>query len=144
MTKQYNNVIGPVREMSWESTAEPFQSRELPRWEDIEAQISLLEKTESGSVFLKAANGSTLSIGGDRGRGYLVFLSDEKGCRYLQPPISMRKGIINLTIGFQPADYPRRIIVDLNASLKAARVYFETGHILADENWTVDIKNVEP
>jgi hypothetical protein len=143
MTMQHSNTLGPVREMSWESIAEPFQSMPDPRWEDIEARISLLETIESGSVFLKAKNGTTLSIGGDRGRGYLVFLSDGTGHRYLQAPPSRREGVINLVMGFQPADYPRRIAVDLDASLKAARTYFETGRILDGENWTVDCKTVE-
>jgi hypothetical protein len=143
MTMQHSNTIGSVREMSWESIAEPLQSMPDPRWEDVEARIRLLETTESGSVFLKAANGSALSIGGDRGKGYLVFLSDGTGHRYLQPPSSRRKGVASLVMGFQPADYPNRIVVDLDASLKAARIYFETGRILAGEDWTVDSKTVE-
>lgn len=63
MTMQQGYTLGPVREMSWESIAESLQSIPDPRWEDIEARISLLETIESGSVFLKAKNGSTLSIG---------------------------------------------------------------------------------
>lgn len=144
MTMQQRDTIGPVREMSWESLVEPFQSIKNPSWENVQARINSLETSESGSVFLKAANGSTLSIGGDRGRGYLVFCSDETGHRYLQPPPSKRQGAVGLVVGFQPAEYPRRIIVDLAASLKAAYVYFQTGHIQAGEDWTVDSKTVEP
>jgi hypothetical protein len=112
----------------------PLQSIPNPNWKDVETAITRLAAVESGSVFLKAANGSTLSIGGDRGRGYLVFLSDATGHRYLQAPGSGRKGVVSLVIGFQPAEYPRRIVVDLNASLKAARAYFESGRIPANDD----------
>lgn len=143
MTMQQPNRIGPIREMSWESICEPIQSMPNPSWENVQARINQLRTSESGSVFLKAANGSTLSIGGDRGRGYLVFYSDETGHRYLQPPPSERKGVIRLVIGFQPAEYPRRIVVDLDASLKAAYTYFQIGRIQAHDDWTVDSKTVE-
>lgn len=144
MTMQQRDTIGPVREMSWESLVEPFQSIKNPNWENVQARINSLETSESGSVFLKAANGSTLSIGGDRGRGYLVTCLDETGHLYLQPPPSKRQGVVSLVLGFQPAEYPRRIIVDLAASLKAAYVYFQSGHIQVGEDWTADSKTVEP
>lgn len=143
MTMQHSNAIGPIREMAWESAAEPLQSLPNPSWDDVQTRIKRLESAESGSVFLKAKNGSTLSIGGDRGRGYLVFYSDETGHRYLQPLALHRKGVVSLAIGFQPAEYPRRIVVDLDASLKTAYMYFQAGRIQAGEEWTIDSKTVD-
>ena len=55
----------------------------------------------------------------------------------------MRKGVASLVIGFQPAEYPRRIIVDLDTSVSAALMYFQTGRVAAAEDWTVDYKTVE-
>jgi len=144
MTMEHRKpIIGPIREISWESLAEAFQSMLNPSWTDIEIQIRRLETVQSGSVFLRAANGSTLSIGGDRGKGYLVFVSNTEGHHYLQAPRSKRKGIQNLVIGFQPAEYPCRIIVDLDAALKAARVYFDTGRVEDNEDWTSDANSIE-
>jgi hypothetical protein len=136
-------TIGPVRKMSWESITEPFRSISNPSWEEVEAHIRQLETAESGSVFLNAANGSTLSIGGDRGNGYIVFASDKNVDRYLQASNLSRKGTCELVIGFQPGEYPRRIIVDLPATLSAARRYFDQGHIEETDGWTVDGKTVE-
>jgi hypothetical protein len=136
-------MIEPLREMSWESVAEPLRTITDPSWAHVEAQIRHLETAESGSVFLKAADGSTLSIGGDQGEGYLVFVSDEKGHRYLQAPHSKRWGFTTMAIGFQPAEYPNRIIVDLCAALEAARLYFDIGCIGESEDWTPDGKSIE-
>lgn len=135
-------MIGPIREMSWESFADDLQSVTNPVWADVEAQIRHLETAESGSVFLKAANGSTLSIGSDQGIGYIVFVSDGDDYRYLKAPDSKRKGVVKLVLGFQPAEYPRRIVVDLDAALKAARAYFDSGRI-DGEDWTSDAETVE-
>jgi hypothetical protein len=140
---QYQKMITAVREMSWESLAQPLQSAKNPDWGVVKSQIDALETVESGSVFLTAANGSTLSIGGDRGRGYLVFVTDARGHRYLQSPHSQRTGTVNLVIGFQPADYPRRIVVDLNTALRVAREYFDIGRIEDSEDWTFDGRTVE-
>ena len=129
--------------MSWESLANELQSVANPSRRDVEAQISHLETAESGSVFLKAANGSTLAIVGDEGKDYIVYVEDANGFRTLKAPHAKRKGVINLVIGFQPAEYPRRIVVDLNAVLKAARAYFDTGRIEDSEDWTSDHSIVE-
>jgi hypothetical protein len=97
-----------------------------------------LETAESGSVFLKAANGSTLAVVGDQGKGYIVYIEDANGFRTLKAPHSKSKGRVSLVIGFQPAEYPRRIVVDLDAALKATRTYFGTGRIEDSEDWTSD------
>lgn len=137
------NTIGPIREMGWESITETFQSVSNPSWNEVEARVRQLESTQSGSVFLKASNGSTLSIGGDCGKGYIVFVSDKDGDRYLQAPALDRKGTLELVMGFQPSEYPRRIIVDLRATLEAARRYFDQGRMGEDGDWTSDGKTVE-
>lgn len=144
MTMEHGKLtIGPIREISWESLAEGFQSMLNPSWRDIETQIRRLETVRSGSVFLNARNGSVLSIGGEQGKGYLVFISNTEGYKYLQAPQSRRKGVKNLVIGFQPAEYPCRIIVDLDAALKVARMYFDTGRVEENEDWTSDSNSIE-
>jgi hypothetical protein len=72
-----------------------------------------------------------MSIGGDRGNGYIVVISHNDNHRSLLAPPSQREGIVSLVIGFQPADFPRKIVVDLNVSLKVALAFCETGR--ADE-----------
>jgi hypothetical protein len=53
------------------------------------------------------------------------------------------QGEINLVLAFQPADYPRRIVVALDMALKAARAYFDTGRIRDSEDWTLDHRTVD-
>ena len=136
-------MLGPIRELSWESLSEPPQSLKNPTWNDVDTRIRVLGTDRSGSVFLHAANGSTLSIGGDRGSGYIAFISRDDVHRYLLAPPTERKGIASLVIGFQPAEYPRRIVVDLDASLKVAFTFFGTGRADESEEWTSDYKTIE-
>jgi hypothetical protein len=136
-------MIWPVREISWESLDEPLRSKVNPDWPDVESRVQSLRCAASGAVFLKAANGSTLSIASDRGNGYLVFISDQRGERYLQAPPFERKGVASMVLGFQPGEYPRRIIVNLDAAFEAAREYFKTGRIEDNDNWTSDGTTVE-
>jgi hypothetical protein len=90
------NRIGPIREMSWESVTERNQSVANPSWSDVEAQIRHLDIAESGSVFLNAANGSTLAVVGDQGKGYIVYIEDANGFRTLKAPHSKSKGRVSL------------------------------------------------
>ena len=140
---QHINIVGPVREMSFESLSEPSTSIKNPSWAEVEYQIKRLPTLESGAVFLKTANGNLLSIGGDQGKGFLVFVEDGMGIRYLQPPSSERKGIVQMVVGFQPGEFPRRTIVDLEASISAAHVFFHKGRIEAGADWTTDGRSVE-
>ena len=132
-----------VREMSWESLAAPLQAVKGPDWKSVEARIAWLKTAESGSVFLNAANRSVLSIGGVDDVGYLVFISDKTGFRYVLAPPEKRKGVATLVIGFQPSELPRRIMVDLDTALRVARAYFNSGGAADDVEWTTDSKTVE-
>jgi hypothetical protein len=142
-------MLGPIRELSWESISEAQSSKEKPSsiknptWSEVESQINFLARAHSGSVFLRAANGSTLSIGGDRGNGYVVFISCHETHQILLAPASERRGVVSLVIGFQPGEYPRRIVVDLDASLKVALAFFNTSRADESEEWTTDGKTVE-
>ncbi|WP_409334040.1 Imm1 family immunity protein [Bradyrhizobium sp. cir1] len=136
-------AIGPIREISWEPLAETSGSISNPSWRDVEDKIRRLETVQSGSVFLSARNGSVLSIGGERDKGYLVFISNTEESKYLQAPPSRRKGAQNLVIGFQPGEYPCRIIVDLDVALKVARMYFDTGRVADNGDWTSDCNSIE-
>jgi hypothetical protein len=129
-------VLQPVREMSWESISEPMQSRPNPTWEEIETHVRSFALDTSGSVFLRAANGSTLSVGGDRGNGYLIGISHNDTHLNLLAPLSRRDGTVRLVIGFQPANYSCRIVVDLNLALKVTLTFFNTGRADESEEWT--------
>jgi hypothetical protein len=132
-----------ISDMSWESLEDSNQSRASPSWNDVEQQISALGTKESGSVFLNASNGSVLSVGGSPNKGFLAFISCNDEYRYLLAPPEKRKGAEEIIIGFQPGEYPRRIIVDLDACIKVAHHFFKTG--LADNTmeWTSDSTTVE-
>ncbi len=131
-------MLQPVRELSCESLSEPMQSHPNPTWNVVETHVRSLAEATSGGVFLHAANGSTLSVGGDRGNGYIVTISHNDTHRTLLASPSRREGTVNLVIGFQPADFPCRIVVDLNAALKVALTFFKTGRADDTEEWTGD------
>jgi hypothetical protein len=134
--------IGPVREMAYAAISGKVETRN-PTWRQIDERIRSLEASQSGSVFLKAANGSVLSIGGDHKTGLLVFISDKDEHRYLLASPGERKGTAMLTIGFQPGEYPRRIVVKLSSALRVAQAFFNTGRLDDTVEWTLDAKTVE-
>jgi hypothetical protein len=129
-------MLQPVRELSWESISDPMRSQQNPTWHDVETRIQSLAVDKSASVFLRAANGRTMSVGGDQGKGYIVGISHNDAHQNLLAPISRRAGTVSLVIGFQPSDYPCRIVVELNAALKVARAFFNTGRADESEEWS--------
>src|SRR5262245_40956098 len=100
--------------MSYESLNGKMDTLRGPAWQQIVERIRSLDASILGSVFLKAANGSVLSIGGDRENGFIVFISRNDQHRYLLAPPYDRKGTVNLIVGFQPGEYPKRIAVNLD------------------------------
>jgi hypothetical protein len=130
--------------MSYESLHGKAHVLRGPKWSQIEERVRSLDALNLGSVFLKAANESVLSIGGDHKNGFVVFISREDQHRYLVAPPDERKGTVRLIVGFQPGDYPRRIVVSLGPALQAANTFFNKGQ--ADEEtaeWTSDSKTIE-
>ena len=76
-----NNVaeFGFISEMSWDCMSEEIDIRQRPPWSDVEARIRALNKPEYSGVFLKAMNGTLLTVAGDEKHGFLVFTSDQCG-----------------------------------------------------------------
>lgn len=58
-------------------------------------------------------------------------------------PKERRKGIENIVIGFQPGDYPKRILVDDQTALAVTRIFFKTGSRDVCVDWTEDDSTVE-
>src|SRR2546427_12260681 len=110
---------------------------------DIEARIKTLNTPEYSSVFLKASNGNLLTVVGVAGRGMLVFMSGAQGHHYVLAPLGNRKGKVTIVIGFQPGEYPNRILVDLGTALKVAHSFFLTGQRDQSVECTQDDATIE-
>ena len=134
---------GPVDQMSWDCMSGTEGLRRHPSWLEIEHRIKALDTPEHSTVFLKGTNGDLLTMAGDQAHGMLVFLSTENGHEYVLAPPGNRNGRATIVIGFQPGDYAKRILVDIDTALKVARKFFQTGRREDSVEWTRDDTAVE-
>ncbi len=124
--------------MHWEAIGEPSYEKLRPTWEEVERALIQLKKVKSGSVFLISDTGSTFSVGGEYDVGLIVFISDDHEERYLLAPRNRWKGTTSLIVGFQPAEYSNRIIVQFSVAARAAKMFYKTGLPDSGAEWALD------
>jgi hypothetical protein len=135
--------VGKIVELSWDCLSGEDGVCNQPTWADIETRIRVLNTPEFSSVFLRAKNTDLLTVAGDPGHGFLVFVSDNQNHHYVLASPSDRKGAVNIVIGFQPGEYSKRVLVDMHTALQVAHVFFETGCRDQNVSWTEDYASVE-
>ena len=133
-----------LREVSWERLACPRLSKKQPTSENVESLINLLTGEDPGTVVLTVAHRNVLTIIGDSEQGFVVKITSAKTTKTLfaLAPPGKQGGMVVLKLGDHHEEYPRRIIVDRQTALQAAKGFYQRG--LADEyvNWTADAKSV--
>ncbi|MBS0419061.1 MAG: hypothetical protein JSR66_15225 [Proteobacteria bacterium] len=132
------------REVSWERLACPRLSKKQPTSDNVESLINLLTGGDPGTVVLTVAHRNVLTIIGDSQQGFVVKITSAKTTKILfaLAPLDKQDGMVVLQVGDRREEYPRRIIVDRQTALQAAKGFYQRG--LADEyvNWTADAKSV--
>jgi hypothetical protein len=132
------------REVSWERLACPRLSKKQPTSDNVESLINLLTGEDPGSVVLTVAHRNVLTIIGDSEQGFVVKITSAKTTKILfaLAPPDRQDGMVVLKFGDHREEYPRRIVVDRQTALQAAKGFYQRG--LADEyvNWTADAKSV--
>jgi len=132
------------REVAWERLACPRLSKKQPTSDNVESLINLLTGADPGTVVLTVAHRNVLTILGDSEQGFVVKITSAKTTKTLfaLAPPDKQDGMVVLKIGDHREEYPRRIVVDRQTALQAARGFYQRG--LADEyvNWTADAKSV--
>lgn len=132
------------REVAWERLACPRLSKKQPTSDNVESLINLLTGEDPGTVVLTVAHRNVLTILGDSEQGFVVKITSAKTTKTLfaLAPPDKQDGMVVLKIGDHREEYPRRIVVDRQTALQAARGFYQRG--LADEyvNWTADAKSV--
>jgi hypothetical protein len=134
---------GKIVELSWDCLSGDDGSLRQPAWEDIETHIKALDTPKFSSVFLRASNDDVLTVAGDLAHGFLVFVSDKQGHHYVLASPSSRKGKVTIVIGFQPGEYAKRILVDIDTALKVSRTFYATGERDESVDWTEDYASIE-
>ena len=132
------------REVAWERLACPRLSKKQPTSDNVESLINLLTGEDPGTVVLTVAHRNVLTIIGDSEQGFVVKITSAKTTKTLfaLAPPDKQDGMVVLRIGDHREEYPRRIIVERQTALQAAKGFYQRG--LADEyvNWTADAKSV--
>ena len=132
-----------VTELNWDCLSGPEGHIENPDWLKIEDRIKALNPPEHSCVFISANNGTSLTIGGEPKQGFIVFFSQDDKHSYVMAPVGSRAGTQNLVIGYQPGDYPRRILVSLATAIQVARTYFLKAERDECFEWTYDDQSID-
>jgi hypothetical protein len=122
-----------IRKLSWESSNERGDIAN-PSPEQLEARLEWLAEGGEKSLFLTANNDDELMIGGDVELGFVACLWDGSNRCLLAPPHE-RDGKVELVLGFQPVEFPRKVVVRLPACVTAARTFFQLGEADPTVEW---------
>jgi Immunity protein Imm1 len=106
-------------------------------WRQIEAAISQLDGHHKTLVTLESEGETHMAVGGGKGK-YLVYLTfDNERFHYVVEP-SESDTDENLTVGGQEGTFPAKLCVDLNAALKAAKTFADSGMMEKSVIWEQD------
>ena len=118
----------------WEGTEEEGVLLS-PSLDDIERAIRRLDGEIFSLVTVAGKGDAHLAIGGGSLDQYVVYATydNEKFFR----PLSAKEGAetVHLVAGGQPGDYPAHTIINLEASLTAARTFAESGTLDPSLTW---------
>lgn len=101
----------------------------------IELALRRLDAEQSTELFIEAADGSSLIIGGGKGQ-YIGFVgrSDEEIHNLICPQGSSERQV-ELCTGGQTGFYSERQVIDFGTALQAARTFAERGELDVSVAW---------
>jgi hypothetical protein len=90
-------------------------------------------------VTAEADGGAHLAVGGDAAAWVVVYATfDHQNFSRLARRTGGNSGSITLVAGGQPAEYPARCVVSVDAALRAATPFLLRGHLADDVGWETD------
>lgn len=111
---------------------------ENPIWEDVEKMILSLDGWNRTLVtFGSYDEGYYMAIGGGKNGKYIVYVSydDEEKIYNLINQTGSEKELVELVVGGQQGNFPKRNCVSQDMVLSAAKNFFETQKIDQNMEW---------
>ncbi len=119
---------------NWESNRNSELLQEVKEWSQIETAIRALDGHRRTSITLETEGEAHMSIGGGNGKYFVYLTFDNDNFNYLVNLSSSDKTEI-LVIGGQAGIYPAKSCVDLVTTIKAAKVFAESGTMERTVSW---------
>lgn len=127
---------------NWQENQNKGSLKPVRNWADIETAIGELDGHYKTLVTLETDSETHMSIGGGKGK-YVVYLTfDNDGFHYVVEP-SKSDLEENLIVGGQAGVYAAKLCVGLDAALRAAKTFAESGVMDQSVVWEQD-RVVEP
>jgi hypothetical protein len=106
-----------------------------PSWVAIEAAIKKLDGEHRTIATIEGTRAARLVVGGGSQGQYVVWVTFDNKEFHALCSVERSADKILLRIGGQDGDYEKRIIVDINAVLKAARTFYKFGKLDEKLEW---------
>ncbi len=121
----------------WQGVRNFEQEFATPTIQAIEQAVTGLDASVRTLVILELGTGAAhMAVGGGRGQ-YVVYMTDDN-VRFQQlTDDSDGDARVLLCAGGQEGEYPKRLVVDLDAALRAVRHYAREGEGDPSLRWTV-------
>jgi hypothetical protein len=108
---------------------------ENPSWQNIEAAIHALDGKHRSVVSIGGEGHAHMSVGGgDRGQ-YVVYATFDSANFFTLLSLDQSEGKLLPSVAGQEGDYDKKIVVDLQSALTAAKTFAEHGKIDGKLNW---------
>lgn len=120
-----------------EGALQNLETTESATWEQVETAIRSLDAQHRTMVTIEQDDIAYMGVGGGNGRYVVAVVTpDETNLTLVDP--TKTSATEQLVTGGQLGNFPANTVVDLNAALKAARAYLETGSTDPALTWLDD------
>ena len=127
---------------NWQGNQNKGSLKPVKNWVDIETAISELDGRYKTLVTLETDNETHMSVGGGEGK-YVVYLTFDNESFYYVVDLSKLDSDESLIVGGQEGVYAAKFCVRLDAALRAAKTFAESGLMDQSVVWEQD-RVVEP
>jgi hypothetical protein len=122
---------------NWQGNQNKGLLKSVKNWTEIETAIKELNGNHKTLVTLETEGESHMAVGGGEGK-YIVYLTfdNEQFYHIIDPSKSDAED--SLVVGGQEGIYPAKFCVDIDAALKAAKIFAEQGVMEKSVVWEQD------
>jgi hypothetical protein len=106
-----------------------------PSWQDIEAAINALDGKLRTVITISGEGEAHMAVGGGDSGQYVVYATFDNANFFTLLSLDQSEGKLLLFVAGQEGDYDKKIVVDLQSALTAAKTFAEDGKIDTTLEW---------
>jgi hypothetical protein len=106
-----------------------------PSWQDIEATINALDGKLRTVITIGGEGEAHMAVGGGSSGRYVVYATFDNANFFTLLSSDRSEGKLLLFVAGQEGDYDKKIVVDLQSALTAAKTFAEHGKVDTTLEW---------